>query len=111
MAKIYLLPDLNRYSVNRNQILSLTCLPIPPNKHIKLIPQFDLLSLGAQVFGLLVSFSIFYYFNIEKTIPLFAETKKFRIKKLQLSSNKLDLIDSNLEMIKTEDSNNYKKFI
>ena len=109
MAKYYLLPDLNRYSIKRNQILSLTCLPIPPNKHK--IPQFDLLSLGAQVFGLLVSFSVFYYYNIEKTIPLFAETKKFRIKKLQLSSKKLDLIDNNLNMIKTEDSNNYKNFI
>nr|QYC61952.1 ATPase subunit 8 [Guinardia striata] len=75
------------------------------------MPQFDLLSLGAQVFGLLVSFSIFYYYNIEKTIPLYTETKKFRLKKLQVSSKKINLIDSKLSMIKTEDSNNYKNFI
>ena len=75
------------------------------------IPQFDLLSLGAQVFGLLVSFSIFYYYNIEKTIPLYTETKKFRLKKLQVSSKKINLIDSKLNMIKAEDSNKYKNFI
>ena len=75
------------------------------------IPQFDLLSLGAQVFGLLVSFSLFYYYNIEKTIPLYTETKKFRLKKLQVSSKKINLIDSKLNMIKIEDSNNYKNFI
>jgi len=63
------------------------------------------------VFGLLVSFSVFYYYNIEKTIPLYAETKKFRLKKLHISSERIDLIDNKLNMIKTEDSNNYKKFL
>nr|QYB23230.1 ATPase subunit 8 [Lithodesmioides sp. mgcode 4] len=47
------------------------------------IPQFDIITLGAQVFGLLVTLSIFYYYNINVTIPQFIEIKKFRTKKLK----------------------------
>ena len=36
LKQTYSLPDLNRYS-NQNQILSLTCLPIPPNEHLTII--------------------------------------------------------------------------
>jgi len=75
------------------------------------IPQFDLLSLGAQIFGLLVSFSMFYYYNIEKTIPLYIETKKFRTKKIQTGSDKIINIENNLNLIITEGNKNYKNFI
>jgi len=54
---------------------------------------------------------VFYYYNIDRTIPLFTETKKFRYKKLQISSKKINLIDNNLDIIKKNDSNNYKAFI
>ena len=46
------------------------------------IPQFDILTLGSQVFGLLATLSFFYYFNISVVIPNFIEVKKFRTKKL-----------------------------
>ena len=75
------------------------------------IPQFDLLSLGAQIFGFLVSFTIFYYYNITKTIPLFIEAKKFRNKKLKTSSAKINIINTNLNNFKKEDSNQYNFFV
>ena len=47
------------------------------------IPQFDLLSLGAQIFGLLVSFSMFYYYNIEKKYPYILKQKNLGLKKFK----------------------------
>ena len=46
------------------------------------IPQFDLLTLGAQLFGLLISFYSFYYYCITISISNFIEIKKLRSKKL-----------------------------
>ena len=46
------------------------------------IPQFDLLSLGAQLFGLFTVLWFFYTLNITKIIPKFIEVKKLRYKKL-----------------------------
>jgi len=51
------------------------------------IPQFDLLSLGAQLFGFLTVLWIFYTLNITKIIPKFIEVKKFRYKKITQSEN------------------------
>ena len=61
--------------------------------------QFNLLTLGAQVFGLLITLSFFYYFNISIVIPSFIEIKKFRTKKLTKNTNSistmtLDLINN-----------------
>ena len=63
------------------------------------IPQFDILTLGAQIFGLLFTLAFFYYFSINLVIPNYAETKKFRVKKLikntkSLSTMNLDLINN-----------------
>ena len=93
----------------KNQILSLTCLPISPNELLN-IPQFDILTLGSQVFGLLVTLSFFYYFNINVVIPNFIEAKKFRTKKLlknvnSVSSMRLDLTN-NRKLV----NNSYKLF-
>ena len=76
-----------------------------------LIPQFDFLTLGAQVFGLLTTLSFFYYFSIYTVLPNFVEVKKFRTKKLiknttSISTMNLDLIN-NKKLI----NNSYKLFM
>ena len=74
------------------------------------MPQFDILTLSAQTFGLLLSLYFFYSYNID-TILYFAEIKKYRTKKL---------VKNNFIIKKTEISlinnfwllnNDYKKFL
>jgi len=43
------------------------------------------LSLGAQISGLLFSFSLFYNYNIKNTLTNFVEVKKIRTKKLVIN--------------------------
>lgn len=52
-----------------------------------IIPQFDLLSLGAQLFGFFTVLWFFYTLNITKIIPKFVEVKKIRYKKITHSEN------------------------
>lgn len=56
------------------------------------IPQFDILSIGAQIFGLLTTLLFYYILNIKLTIPMFIEVKKFRLKKLKKSKGQLNAI-------------------
>ena len=51
------------------------------------IPQFDILSLGVQIFNLSLLFCSFYYLTIQVFIPLYTEIKKFRVKKYKKSFN------------------------
>lgn len=60
------------------------------------IPQFDLLTLGAQVFGLLISLYFFYYYSVTTSISNFIEIKKFRTKKLQNNKKLISTIDTDL---------------
>nr|YP_010377289.1 ATPase subunit 8 [Odontella aurita]QYB22938.1 ATPase subunit 8 [Odontella aurita] len=62
----------------------------------RIIPQFDILTVGAQVFGLLVTLLLFYYYSITSTIPYFIEIKKFRTKKLLKNKNFVNTIDTDL---------------
>ena len=61
------------------------------------IPQFDLLSLGAQISGLLFSFSFFYIYNMKNTLPNFIEVKKIRSKKLYVNLNKANDTSSSVQ--------------
>lgn len=58
------------------------------------IPQFDILSIGAQIFGLLTTLLFYYILNIKLTIPMFIEVKKFRLKKLKKSKKQLNAINN-----------------
>ena len=62
-----------------------------------LIPQFDLLTLGAQLFGLLISLYFFYYYSISTSIANFIEIKKLRTKKLLKNSSLVTTVDKDLE--------------
>ena len=62
----------------------------------KTIPQFDLLTLGAQIFGLLISFYFFYYYTITKSLTSCTEIKKLRTKKLAKNNNIITKIDKDL---------------
>ena len=62
------------------------------------IPQFDLLTIGSQTFGLLISLSILYYYCVTKSISNFVEIKKLRSKKL--SKNYKTAIDVDQELTK-----------
>jgi hypothetical protein len=75
------------------------------------IPQFDILTLGAQVFGLLTTLLFFYYFNISAVIPSFVEVKKFRTKKLV--KNTTSILTMNLELTNNKKliNHSYKSFM
>jgi hypothetical protein len=60
------------------------------------IPQFDILTIGAQVFGLLLTLMLFYYYTVKITLPSYIEIKKFRTKKLLKNSQTVNLIDGDL---------------
>ena len=73
------------------------------------MPQFDILTLSSQIFGILVSLYLFYYFSICTTIPYFIEIKKFRTKKLAkntlIINNTNNSLNNNLWLL----NQNYKK--
>ena len=75
------------------------------------MPQFDILTLSSQILGLLVSISLFYYFNITHVILYFTEIKKYRTKKLVKNSltirNTKISLTSNLWLL----NNSYKNFL
>ena len=75
------------------------------------IPQFDLLTLGAQVFGLLISLFLFYYYTINITIPYFIEIKKFRNKKLIKNTELINKIDKDLNYNLWLINYSYKNFL
>ena len=54
------------------------------------MPQFDILTIGAQVFGFLFTLLMFYYYSITKAIPFFTEIKKLRKKKLVINKASLN---------------------
>ena len=75
------------------------------------IPQFDILTVGAQIFGLLLSLSFFYYFNINLTIPLYIQIKKYRTKKLIKSLKKVDNVQNSLKQNLNIYITKYKYFL
>ena len=62
-----------------------------------LIPQFDLLTLGAQIFGLLISFYFFYYYAITTSLTSCIAIKKLRSKKLTKNNSIITKIDKDLK--------------
>lgn len=75
------------------------------------MPQFDILILSSQIFGLLVSLSFFYNYSITNVIQSYTEIKKFRTKKLvkhmsSVNNNEKSLVN-NLWLL----NNKYKTFL
>ena len=75
------------------------------------MPQFDILILSSQIFGLLVTLCLFYNYLITNVIQSYTEIKKFRTKKLvknvsSVSINKKSLVN-NLWLL----NNKYKTFL
>jgi hypothetical protein len=75
------------------------------------MPQFDILTIGAQLFGLLTILYCFYYYSINTVLPQFIEIKKFRTKKMTKN-------DKLIKKITTDITSNlwvinfcYKKFL
>ena len=75
------------------------------------IPQFDILTLGAQIFGLLISLCFYYYFSITTTIPYYVEIKKFRIKKLNKNMEFVNNVKKDLENTLWHINYTYKKIL
>ena len=75
------------------------------------IPQFDILTLGAQVFGLLITLSFFYYFSITTVIPNVIEVKKFRTKKIIKNTNSISAMHLDIINNKKLIVNSYKLFM
>jgi hypothetical protein len=61
------------------------------------IPQFDLLTIGTQTFGLLISLGLFYYYCITTSIVNFIEIKKLRTKKLSKNIQTISQINNDLQ--------------
>ena len=75
------------------------------------IPQFDLLSLSAQMFGLLASFAIFYNYNLKNTLSNCVEINKINTKKIMINSNVSTLLLSETKNIFSKDLLVYSKFL
>lgn len=75
------------------------------------MPQFDLLSLGAQITGLLISISILYLYGINNTLIMFSEIKKFRSKKLIKLDGKISHINKSIKDILKANFKKYIKFM
>lgn len=60
------------------------------------MPQFDILTMGSQIFSVLFFFISLYFFHIQNTIPSVIEVKKFRKKKLLENKKKAIVIKNNL---------------
>jgi hypothetical protein len=75
------------------------------------MPQFDILTLSAQIFGLVLSLYFFYYFNITNPILHYSTIKKYRTKKLVKNNyavkNTHTSLDNNYWLLK----NSYQKFL
>jgi len=72
------------------------------------MPQFDILTIGSQVFGLLIALSFFYYYSITVVIPMYVEIKKLRTKKLLKNFVSVDSIDNDIEKKSLLINNSYK---
>lgn len=75
------------------------------------IPQFDHLSLGAQMFGVLPSFCLYYIFHMKKTLPGFVEIKKLRNKKIYSESSAIEVCSGYTSGIRVTNFVNYKNLI
>ena len=73
---------MNRYSKLKESDFKSDVSTNSTKRAYKYIPQFDLLTIGSQTFGLLISLSFFYYYCVTKSISNFIEIKKLRSKKL-----------------------------
>nr|YP_009495503.1 ATPase subunit 8 [Toxarium undulatum]AWQ64150.1 ATPase subunit 8 [Toxarium undulatum] len=56
------------------------------------MPQFDLLTLGAQTNGTILIFCIFFLYSLFFALPYFAEIKKSRQKIIKTTSTNSDLL-------------------
>nr|YP_009186109.1 ATPase subunit 8 [Skeletonema marinoi]ALO71453.1 ATPase subunit 8 [Skeletonema marinoi] len=75
------------------------------------MPQFDFLTLGAQVFGLLITLSLFYYFSINTVIPNFVEVEKSLEQKLIKNTTSISAMNLDLTNNKKLINNSYKLFM
>jgi hypothetical protein len=75
------------------------------------MPQFDLLTLSSQIFSLLVSLYLFYYFNITNTILYYTEIKKYRAKKLVKNNFTVQTTQTNLSFNSWLLKDCYKTFL
>ena len=75
------------------------------------MPQFDLLSLGAQITGLLVSITMLYFYGMNKTLVMFSEIKKFRSKKLVRLGGEISQINQSIKSILKANFKKYIKFM
>ena len=75
------------------------------------MPQFDILTLSSQIFGLSVTLYCFYYYTITNVIQYYTEIKKYRTKKLvknNLTINETHKsLSNNLWLL----NNSYKTFL
>jgi len=70
-----------------------------------------LLSLSAQMFGLLASFAIFYDYNLKTTLSNCVEIKKIDTKKIMVNSNVSTSLLSETKNIFNKDLLVYNKFL
>lgn len=74
------------------------------------MPQFDIYTLNAQIFGLIIILFLFYFNNITNIIPNFIGVMKFRHKKrlynksFKINKNKYLGINWYIEMLKNKKS-------
>lgn len=75
------------------------------------MPQFDILTLSSQVFGLLISLYFFYHYGLITVFSYYTEIKKIRSKKLKSNINFIKDINKDIEYNSWLTRYSYLKFL
>jgi len=75
------------------------------------MPQFDIVTVSSQLFGVFIFLYFLYHLNIKNSIPFVVEIKKFRTKKLLKNQEKIIYIKNYLNNNLTYTYYFYKIFL
>ena len=82
-----------------------------PNFTKRVVPQFDILTLSTQIFGLLLSLVLLYYYNINSGLLHFIKVKKLRFKKVKKANKSIIKASSNFKAMEWSSNINYQFYL
>ena len=80
-------------------------------KRVLDLPQFDILTISTQTFGLLIILVFFYYKNINTGLLYFIRIKKVRSKKIRKTNTNIFKTEPNLKTMKWTSDINYQFYL
>jgi hypothetical protein len=80
-------------------------------KQVLNLPQFDILTISTQTFGLIIILVLFYYSNINTGLLYFIKIKKVRSKKIRKANANILKAGPNLKTMKWTSDINYQFYL